>query len=102
MRLTVADHQHAVVQSSAAGRIKDAASIQLELALVSLNGHADGLVGRRLYGHRQHQTMHDWASGPWHPTAVSHTSRSRTHAIAMLGALWVCGGSKGYAINERL
>ena len=58
-RLTIADNQHAVVQSGAAGRVKDAAGVQLELALVGLNGHADGLVGSRLHNCGRHQTVHD-------------------------------------------
>ena len=58
-RLTIADNQHAVVQSGAAGRVKDAAGVQLELALVSLDGHADGLVGSRLHSQGRHQTVRD-------------------------------------------
>lgn len=45
----VPHHQDAVVQSGAALAIKDAALVQLELALVSLNGHADGLACHRLH-----------------------------------------------------
>lgn len=44
----VADHQHAVVQCGAAGRIEDAPRIQLELTLIRLDGHANRLVGGRL------------------------------------------------------
>ena len=44
----IADHQHSVVQRCAAGRVEDSARIQLELALVRLDGDADRLVGRRL------------------------------------------------------
>ena len=37
--------QHAVVQRCPAGRVEHAAGVQLELALVGLDRHTDGLVG---------------------------------------------------------
>ena len=64
-RLAVADDQDAVVQGGAAGRVKDAARVQLELALVRLDGHADGLVGGRLRSHRAYQSVHDRRGSPW-------------------------------------
>ena len=48
----VAHEQDTVVQLRAAGGIKDASSIQLELPLVSLNGHTDWLIGHSLQGQR--------------------------------------------------
>lgn len=42
--IAVANHQHAMIKSSATFRIKDAALVQLELALIRLDGHADWLV----------------------------------------------------------
>ena len=39
-----------MVQLRAAGGIEDASSVQLELPLVSLDGHTDWLVGHSLQG----------------------------------------------------
>jgi len=39
-----------VVEGGAAGGVEDAAGVQLEVALVRLNGHAHRLVGHRLGG----------------------------------------------------
>ena len=44
----IAHKQDTVVQLSAAGGVEDATSVQLELPLVSLNGHTDWLVGHSL------------------------------------------------------
>lgn len=78
MRLTIADNQDAMVKGGAAGRVEDAARVQLELALVGLNGHADGLVGRRLHSHQWHQTVHDWAGGPWQHSNKTHLQEQNT------------------------
>ena len=49
----VADDEDAVVERGAAGRVEDTAGVQLELALVGLDGNADGLVGSCLQTDRQ-------------------------------------------------
>ena len=48
----IANEQDTVVQLRAAGGIKDASSVQLELPLVSLNGHTDWLVSHSLQGYQ--------------------------------------------------
>ena len=106
-RLTIADDKHTVVQSSTAGRVKDAAGVQLEFALVGLNGHADGLVGSRLRDHGRHQTVHDrtqaipdgmgvprrpQASMWWH-MRVCRRRMSFQQAEAQSSAVYTCTGS---------
>ena len=46
--MAVADDQHAMVQCGATGGVEDAAAVELEGALVSLDGHAHWLVCDRL------------------------------------------------------
>lgn len=48
--MAVAHHQHAVVEGGAAGGIKHAARIQLEVALVRLDRHTHRLIRHGLRG----------------------------------------------------